>query len=107
MRHRLPNRRPSETCTLETCGQTIQATVGFHPDNGAPQELFLTAGKEGSLLNHLLSDAAIVISVALQHHVPIEALARSMSRVEGSKEAASPIGASLDMVLSLIDEQGN
>ncbi len=31
-----------------------------------PRELFLTAGKEGSMLNALLADAAVVISVALE-----------------------------------------
>ncbi len=37
----------------------------FDPAGGAPREMFLTAGKEGSLLNAMLADAAVVISVAL------------------------------------------
>ncbi len=74
-RQRLPNRRPSHTETLEVDSQAFTATVGFDPENGQPRELFLVAGKEGSLLNAMLADAAVVISVALQHGVPGEALA--------------------------------
>ena len=55
-RRRLPNRRPSHTETLQVDGQTFAATVGFD-ECGRPRELFLTAGKEGSLLNALLADA--------------------------------------------------
>ncbi len=70
-RSRLPNRRPAYTETLEVDGQAFEATVGFDPESGQPRELFLTAGKEGSLLNALLADAAVVISVAFQHGVPL------------------------------------
>ena len=66
---RLPNRRPAYTESLEVDGQVFEATVGFDPEGGSPRELFLTAGKEGSLLNALLADAALAISVALQHGV--------------------------------------
>ena len=112
-RQRLPNRRPSHTETLEVGGQAVIATVGFDPGSGQPRELFLTAGKEGSLLNAMLADAAVVISVALQHGVPGEALARSVGRLPagpvapveldhapGQKVPASPIGAALDLVSS-------
>ncbi len=110
-RNRLPNRRPSHTETLEVGGQQFTATVGFDPTDGTPREMFLTAGKEGSLLNAMLADAAVVISVALQHGVPGEALARSVGRLPagpvapadldhapGQKVPASPIGAALDLV---------
>ncbi len=112
-RQRLPNRRPSHTETLEVGGQKVIATVGFDPETGHPRELFLTAGKEGSMLNALLADAAVVISIALQHGVTGEALARSVGRLSagpvapaeldrapGQKVPASPIGAALDLVSS-------
>ncbi len=111
IRKRLPNRRPSHTETLEVGGQASTATVGFDPESGQPRELFLMAGKEGSMLNALLADAAVVISVALQHGVPGEALARSVGRLPagpvtpadldhapGRKVPASPIGAALDLI---------
>ena len=84
--------------------------VGFDKC-GRPRELFLTAGKEGSMLSALLADAAVVISVALQHGVPAEALAKSIGRLpadpvtpadlEGpgpGRAPASPIGAALDLL---------
>ncbi len=111
VRQRLPTRRPSHTETLQADGQAFTATVGFDPEDDSPRELFLTAGKEGSLLNAMLADAAVVISVALQHGIPGEALARSVGRLPagpvtpadldnapGRKVPASPIGAALDLI---------
>ena len=112
-RHRLPNRRPSHTETLEVAGQTFTVTVGFGPETGRPCEVFLTAGKEGSLIGAMLADAAVVISIALQHGVSAQALAKSIGRLpemattpadldQGSpaKVPASPIGAALDLLQS-------
>jgi len=113
-RKRLPNRRPSHTETLKVGGQTFTATVGFDPETDRPYEVFLTAGKEGSLINAMLADAAVVISVALQHGIPAQSLAKSIGRLpEGpvtpadldqgkpGRLPASPIGAALDLVTSL------
>ncbi len=110
-RSRLPNRRPAYTETLEVDGQSFEATVGFDPESGQPRELFLTAGKEGSMLNAMLADAAVVISVALQSGVPAAALAKSVGRLpagpvtpvdlenfQRGRVPASPIGAALDLV---------
>ncbi len=112
-RQRLPNRRPSHTETLKVAGQTFTATVGFDPEDGQPRELFMTAGKEGSTLNALLADAAVAISVALQHGVSAQALAKSIGRLpemattpadldQGTpaKVPASPLGAALDLLQS-------
>ena len=111
VRQRLPNRRPAHTETLEVAGQVFTATIGFDPADGTPQEMFLTAGKEGSLLNALLADAAVIISIALQNGVPAAALAKSVGRLPAGpvapaglesprpgRVAASPIGAALDLV---------
>ncbi len=112
-RHRLPNRRPSHTATLEVGGQIFTGTVGFDPEDGRPCEVFLTAGPEGSLINAMLADAAVVISVALQHGISAQSLAKSVGRLpegpvtpadldEGkpARIPASPIGAALDLVTS-------
>ncbi len=93
------------------------ATVGFDPEDDSPRELFLKAGKEGSLLKALLDDAAVVISIALQCGVSAETLARSVGRVpatpltpaeldhaQGRKVPASPIGAALDLITTLENE---
>ncbi len=115
-RKRLPNRRPSHTEALEVAGQTFTATVGFDPMDGRPCEVFLTAGKEGSLINAMLADAAVTISVALQHGIPAQSLAKSIGRLpegpvtpadldEGkpARIPASPIGAALDLLRSFED----
>ncbi len=111
IRKRLPNRRPAHTETLQVDGQVFTASVGFDPKSGQPRELFMAAGKEGSLLNALLADAAVVISIALQHGIPAAALAKSIGRLPASPVApadldgpqpgrlpASPIGAALDLL---------
>ena len=60
-RQRLPNRRLCHTEALEIAGQVFTATVGFDPKDDSPRELFLTAGKEGSLLNAMLADAGVEV----------------------------------------------
>ncbi len=79
-RARLPNRRPSHVETLEGGGQIITACIGVDPATNRPCEVFLNGGKEGSLLNSLLDDAGVTISVSLQHGVSAKALAKSIGR---------------------------
>ncbi len=102
MRRRLPNRRRSETTEIEVGGHRLAAMVGFD-ETGRPVELFLSAGKTGSALDAILGDAAVVISIALQHGIPAAALRKSVSRLpetlDGPAErAASPIGAALALI---------
>ncbi len=112
IRRRLPNRRECFTEMLVVDGQSVEATVGFDPKDGSPRELFLRAGKEGSLLDFLLDDAAVAISVSLQHGISAKALAKSVGRLPRNGAASrpnakhdsllptSPIGAALDLVAS-------
>ena len=112
-RARLPNRRRSEVETLVVHGQTFEACVGFDADH-TPREVFLNGGKEGSQFDAMLSDAAILISVALQWGVPVDALVKSVGRAPNvatapgsteqlvaGTEPASPIGAALDLISRL------
>ncbi len=116
-RRKLPTRRPSVTEAFEVGGQVVVATVGFDPEDDSPRELFLKAGKEGSLLNALLDDAAVVVSIALQCGVSAATLARSVGRLPagpvtpagldhapGRKVPASPIGAALDLITAFEKE---
>ena len=113
-RRRLPNRRPTVTETLKIEGQRVEVTIGLAPEDGTVRELFLVAGKEGSMLNSLLSDAAVVISVALQHDVSPTSLSKSVGRLpngsiapadldqpQSGRRPASLIGAALDLAQSL------
>ncbi len=116
-RSRLPNRRPAYTETLEVDDQAFEATVGID-ECGRPREMFMVAGKEGSMLNGMLADAAILISVALQHGIPAAVIAKSVGQLpagpvtpvdlesfQPGRVPASPIGAALDFVSFLEREQ--
>ncbi len=89
-RNRLPNRRPAVTETLMVEGQSVEVTVGFAPE-GAVREVFLMAGKTGSMLDSLLADAAVSISVALQHGVSPAALAKSVGRLPNGSIAPADL----------------
>ena len=112
-RARLPNRRPAVTETLVVEGQRVEVTIGFAPESGAVREVFLMAGKTGSMLDSLLADAAVSISVAIQHGVSPAALAKSVGRVPSApatpdalnqlvsgSRPASLIGAALDLLIA-------
>ncbi|MGH7114682.1 MAG: hypothetical protein ACREE9_09330 [Stellaceae bacterium] len=65
----------------------------------------MSGPRDGSALAAILADAAVVISVALQHGVSPAALAKSVARLpetlDGPATApGSPIGAALDLIAS-------
>ena len=95
-RVRLPSRRFAATVDLEHSGSRFTVTVGFYPD-GRPGEVFVHGTRTGSTLDALLADACVVVSCLLQHGVEPSELATSMGRL-GSAEAASVIGAVIDLV---------
>lgn len=103
MRERLPNRRPSMTIDFDAGvpGYPLHhftATMGYHAD-GRLGEVFLHASKTGSDRDIAVSEAAILLSFALQHGVPPEAMRDAMPRTkDGSPEG--PVGALLDRILS-------
>jgi hypothetical protein len=103
-RRRLPNWRSAVTEDLAVDNTRVAATVGFD-GAGMPKEVFLVGGKSGSSLDFLLADAAVMLSVALQHDVPASALAKSIARIPESLDgpstsAASIIGAALDLLVT-------
>jgi hypothetical protein len=96
-RERLPNRRAALTTTFERDGARFEMTAGFYPD-GRVGEVFLNADRANSLLDFLMSDAAILASLALQYGAPLDEIRHALKRdVRGA--AASPIGAALDRIL--------
>jgi ribonucleoside-diphosphate reductase alpha chain len=101
-RRRLPNRRPAVTEDIALGDMRLIATIGFDPA-GAPAEVFLSGAKDGSGMAAILADAAVVISIALQHGIPAAALRKSMGRLPAAFDGpltmpASPIGAALDLI---------
>jgi hypothetical protein len=95
-RERLPNRRTAETLAFERDNLKYQMTVGHYPD-GRVGEIFLNAEHANSLLDVLAHDAAIGISLALQHGCSLETIRHALLR-DAQGIAASPIGEALDRI---------
>ena len=93
-RERLRDRRVAETfdfsfsqiAEADRLGQGFgyTATVGRHAD-GRIAEVFLDAHKLASQLTDDARDAALVLSLALQHGMPLTVLARSVSRFDDGR----------------------
>jgi hypothetical protein len=96
-RSALPLRRQSVTIAADHDGQAFTLTVGLY-DDGRPGEVFADHHKSGSAMQAILSDACVLVSIALQHGISPEALGRSLGRVpapwrdEGDTNPASPLG---------------
>ena len=95
-RHALPNRRPSETTEFIRDGSRYRMTVGYFP-GGAVGEVFLNADRGDSSLDVLISDAAILISLAIQYGATPLELAHAIKR-DSRGRASSPIGEALDRI---------
>ena len=94
IRRTLPQRRAAETFDLRFWNQLFTVTVGFYAD-GTPGEVFIDGGKSGQDIQSTARDAAVVLSLALQHGAPVESIRRAVTR-SGSGEAASILGATVD-----------
>lgn len=95
-RNRLPNRRPAETFAFERDGARFEMTAGFYPD-GRLGEIFLNADRANSLLDFLMSDAAILASIAMQYGASLDELRHALKRDSRGKPS-SPIGEALDRI---------
>ena len=95
-RRRLPNRRSSETRALTVGNLTFAATVGFDPATGRPREIFLDGAKDGTDMAAILDDAAVTLSIALQHGISAAAMAKSVARLPSApltpSDLADPAG---------------
>ena len=96
MRRVLPQRRAAEIFDLRFWNQPFTVTVGFYAD-GTPGEVFIDGGKTGQDIQNIARDAAVVLSLALQHGIPIETIRHAVTR-SGTGEAASILGAIIDML---------
>ncbi len=105
-RKRLPNRRRSVTHEITIEGKVYAVTFGYYPDSGIA-EVFIAGAKTGSEMDAMLSDGAILASLALQHGTPPAALAKTMSRLPTddldrlATRPASPLGAAMDLLALL------
>lgn len=90
-RHRLPNRRPAQTVTVDRNGIRIAVSAGYCPTTGQLLEIFVAGGKEGSETRHVLEDAAVLVSVGLQHGIPLEVMRHSLARIPAGPVAPGDI----------------
>ena len=95
-RRRLDNRRPCETFSFSCNNLDYTASIGRFA-NGDLAEIFISNSKAGSHSDAACKDAAVVASIALQHHVPLDVLRRALLR-DARGVASSPLGVALDLV---------
>lgn len=95
-RNRLPNRRSAISTSFERDGVSFAMTAGYYPD-GRLGEVFLNSDRANSLLDFLMSDAAILASIALQYGAPLDEIRHALKR-DARGNAASPIGSALDLI---------
>jgi hypothetical protein len=65
-RRHLPQRRGAIAVEVEHGGHHFRMQIGYFPD-GALGEIFLDAAKQNSALDAFAADAAILVSLLLQH----------------------------------------
>jgi ribonucleoside-diphosphate reductase alpha chain len=98
----LPQRRPAETVQLRFWNQSATVTVGYYGD-GSPGEIFIDAGKSGQDVQSTARDAAIVLSLALQHGVTVDTIQRAITRL-GDGSASSILGVAVDRLSALVND---
>jgi hypothetical protein len=96
IRRTLPQRRAAETFDLRFWSQNFTVTVGFF-DDGTPGEVFIDGCKTGNDIESIARDAAVLLSLALQHGVPPETISHAITR-GASEEPASILGAVVDSI---------
>jgi hypothetical protein len=95
-RRRLPDRRGSETFSLQCGGLPYIATISRFED-GKLGEIFLTNHKSGSDTDTAARDSAVVCSIALQFGTEVETIRKALCR-DGRGNASGPLGVTLDML---------
>ena len=96
VRRELPQRRRCETFELEYGGfdKKYFVTVGYY-DDGALGEVFINFPKSGMQAEAIARDGAVLLSLALQHGVPLEAIRGALTR-DTNNEPGSIVGAVVD-----------
>lgn len=99
LRDVLPQRRRSETFNMRFGNQSkvFTVTVGYYED-GRAGEVFIDGATTGSEMADVTRDGAVLISLALQHGVPLFTMKHAVSR-DRSNNAATIIGAVIDKIM--------
>lgn len=75
VRDKLPARRRCVTQTVKVDDQTVHYSIGLYED-GRPGELFVDVSKAGAALRTWAGEAAMMLSIALQHGTPLDTVLR-------------------------------
>jgi len=94
-RRRLLHRRVALARDIEHAGHRYRMQVGYFPD-GAVGEVFLDATKQNSMLDAFAADAAILLSLLLQHGVTPAEIGHALRRC--------PNGAPASLIGAVVDE---
>ena len=95
-RRRLPMRRIAVALDLAQGGHPFRLQIGRYPD-GAVGEVFIDMHKGGSTLDALAADAAILISLLLQHGALPAEIGHALRHAPDGAPA-SLIGAVVDLL---------
>jgi len=95
-REHLPSRRPSTTFDF-TCGNLHYTCSYSRFASGGIAELFLSNHKSNSQADTAARDAAITLSIAVQHGADPEAVRLALCRDSNGK-ANGPLGVALDLI---------
>jgi hypothetical protein len=95
----LPNRRAGENIEITHGGQNTPfvITLGRYPD-GTIGEVFISGSKSGSAFDAVARDGAILLSLCMQHGVPLETIKRAITR-EGDGAPSTIVGAVVDRLM--------
>lgn len=94
----LPQRRYCETFEFAWGGldRRYAVTLGFY-DDGDLGEVFITGGKSGEQVEAVARDGAVLLSLALQHGTPLDAIASAITR-DSADVPSSIVGAVIDQL---------
>jgi hypothetical protein len=102
LRKRLPNRRAAIAFELEHAGHRYRMHVGYY-QGGPIGEVFLNATKQNSSLDAFAADAAILLSLLLQHGASPAEIGHALRRSPDGAPA-SLIGAAVDRLDAIAEE---
>jgi hypothetical protein len=93
----LPLRRSHEIFNFRHWGRKFIAGIGRASSRDPIQEVWINTGKSGEQMETLARDSAVLISLGLQHGVPLSAMQKAIMRdLDG--EPTGPIGKLLDLI---------
>jgi ribonucleoside-diphosphate reductase alpha chain len=106
-RARLPGRHDARTIPVryaDLSGLSLKAYITYgtdarSADEGRVTEVFIVAGKPGSSAEAAMRDVGILLSLALQHGLTLDQIARSLTRGEDN-EPAGPLGIVVDALIA-------